>query len=187
MRDFNFFEPYIKETKKTDMKDLIIVGLATVISFIIIVYPIFKYIELRSIQKEVLALDQVLESADNVERINIIDEKKSEVLLLEEEKEVFEKLKERLDEREVISDLLIYEILGRVPGGISFDSLNINDGEIQIKGKTIYKTNIAQMEYNLRNSTYIHNVFIPSITEATNYYDFSIQLKIKDVVTNEAE
>jgi len=187
MRDFNFFEPYIKEPEKIDMKDLIIVGLATVISFLIIVYPIFKYIELRSIQKEVLALDQILESADNVERIKIIDEKKSEILQLEEEKEVFEKLKERLDEREVISDLLIHEILSKVPGGISFDSLNINDGEMEIKGKTTYKTNIAQMEYNLRNSAYIHNVFIPSITEGTNYYYFSMQLKTKDVVTDEIE
>lgn len=187
MRDFNFFQSYIKEPEKTDIKGLIVKGFATIISFVIIIYPIINFFEIRGIQKEIFALSQVIESTDNIEKIKAIDEKKLEILQLKKEKMIFDKLKEKLEEKEIISDLLIYEILWRIPSDISFDSLNINENEIEVQGKTTHKFNIAQMEYNLRNSIYIDEVFIPSIIENNRYYDFTIRFKAKDVATNGIE
>lgn len=54
MRDFNFFQSYIKEPEKTDIKGLIVKGFATIISFVIIIYPIINFLKLEVFKRKFL-------------------------------------------------------------------------------------------------------------------------------------
>ncbi|NLM03587.1 MAG: PilN domain-containing protein [Clostridiales bacterium] len=187
MYDLNFFQPYIKEPEKVNIKDILILSLITIIAFTIILYSILKYSELRAIKKDIFALNQILESQDNINRLNEIDKLNVKLAELESDRKEIEILEKKLTKRDIINDLLIYKILCNIPKDIVFDQLKIDDNVIEIKGRSFYKFNIAQMEYNLRNSVYFDQAFIPSITENNSYYEFTLRFITKDVATDETK
>ncbi|SNR86516.1 type IV pilus assembly protein PilN [Anaerovirgula multivorans] len=187
MRDFNFFEPYLKKTEKTSFYRLIILSLITVVSFIFVFYPVLKYFEVRTLKKEILVLDEILESSENIKRLQVIESNNIQLIELKSEQVFFSNLHDEMKEQKVISDLLIQSILKNVPNGIFFDSLSIANNEIEIHSKATHKFAVAQMEHNLRYSPYFDEVFIPSISENDGYYLFTITFTAKEVTTNAVE
>ncbi|AOY77050.1 PilN domain-containing protein [Clostridium formicaceticum] len=187
MRDFNFFEPYIKEPEKTNSKRLVTLSVLTIVGFMMIFYPVKNFYEVKTLQKEIAALNEVLEAPENIHKLQHIEVLGIELAELKEKQQLFNDLQTSMEEQEIISDLLIQWILQEIPHDIYFDSINVTEDEIQIQSKAPHKFVIAQMEHNLRHSIHFDEVFIPSITENNGYYSFSITFKAKDVTADGVE
>lgn len=187
MRDFNFFEPYLEKPEKTSFHRLIILFLITTVSFIFVFYPILKFFEMRTLKKEILTIDEMLQLSENENKLQVIESNNIQLTELKSEQVFFSNLYDEMKEQKVISDLLIQSILKNVPNGIFFDSLSIANNEIEIHSKATHKFAVAQMEHNLRYSPYFDEVFIPSITENDGYYLFTITFTAKEVTTNGVE
>ncbi len=179
--DFNFFQPYIKEPERTNLKRLAVISAATVIGFAIIIYPIFTYMELRAVEAELLQLKEVVESSENLDRIQAIESKNEQLTVLLADQSFLSEIDGEMQAKEKVNDLLFRELLFNIPDGIYFQTVSVDNQNVAIRGQANERLTIAQMEYQLRQSKSFDQVFVSDITGAEDKYAFSLTFAIKDV------
>lgn len=185
MKDFNFFEPYLFKSRKMNTKRLVTFVFSSILSFIIVIYPLIKSSEIKKLQEEIYAINQAIESPDRISKFRIIEANRMQLNKLKGELEFFKKLQTKMLKEDKISHTLIQSIIEDVPKGIYFDTLTIKDDYIEIQSIATYKASIAQMERNLRNNIAFEEIFISSIIDNNGYYAFTITFKVKDVTDSD--
>ncbi|AKL95279.1 fimbrial assembly family protein PilN [Clostridium aceticum] len=187
MRDLNFFEPYIQQPEKTSSKRLMGLVVLVVVAFIIVFYPVKMLYEVKALQDKVLSFNAVIESPETISKLKVIEQKELQLMELKGKEVLFNSLETKINSQTMTNDLLIQWILQEVPNDVYFDELNITENTVQVQGRASHKFPIAQIEHNLRHSTYFDEVFIPSIAYKDGHYSFSITFKAKDVTADDVE
>lgn len=184
---FNFFQPYIKEPEKTNVKRLAVLSLATVIGFYLVFYPAYLYMQTKSLKNEIASLQQVIESPENLQRVQVIEGKEEHLQTLLMRQEFLHELDLELQSKEKIDDVLFRNLHLTVPDGVYFNTVTLDNQQINISGHAIDRMVIAQMEYNLRQSAYFDQVFVSDIVEAEGQCTFSVTFAMKDVISDDAQ
>ena len=180
MKDFNFFEPYIDKKETSGYGKLILYTVAPVVILGMIVYPLINVFRINFLKKNITTIKTNLESGAIYERLDAIERKKEKVSEMEKKFALLEDADRIIESRDIVNDLLLNKITGKVPKDIFFRSLNLSSGQIQIQGTATNNLAIAQLENNLRSDKDFKDIYIPNISLNEDLYDFSINFALKD-------
>ena len=187
MRDLNFFEPYIEKTEfKIDKKIMYFaLGMFALLSFA--TYSIYNSI---IIKQETIMVENLRTTAENprsLEKVGEIEEKQIEVDEFREAVEKIRYLDESIAKRDIIDEALLDKITSRMPQYLFLTSLGIYNREIQIVGIAKDKLSIAELEKGLEDLEDAEEIFISNISLEEDFYNFTINITLKDVDGNGEE
>jgi Tfp pilus assembly protein PilN len=190
MRDFNFFSPYIDESKQKKDKTILFVVGAGVIAFAIVGTFLWNSISTVKLNKDIKTLNDELNRPDKVEKLRKAEEliKKQEIM-----NKYFDGVKViygSVESINTVSSSLIHSLTSKMPKGISFKAMAIDGQTVQVQGTSNSRTAIAEFQYNLKSLPIISEVSVSSIAggidKSTNgEYTFSLKCTLKDVEKNE--
>lgn len=187
MKDLNFFEIFNKKKTKRSNSDIIIYFSALILLICIFTYYIYNILKINNLTKEVGIFQEQLEIKKSDIRINQILEKEEELKLLQEQYEKINKMDIFLESNNIINEKLVPEISSRVPEDTFLSSIIINSNLISIEGIAKDKKSISDFQYRLSEIELFENVFVPSINQEGNHYNFNIYISPREVQESEYE
>lgn len=187
MKDFNFFEPYLDKGEISGYKILILYAAALVIVLGLIIYPLINAFKINSLKKTVTAMKTDLESSNLYERVGIVEQKIEKVSEMEEKFALLEDADDIIESRDIVNDLLLSKITGKIPKNVFLKSLNLSPEQIQMQGAATNNLAIANLENNLKSDEDFKDIFIPNISLADGLYNFSINFALRDEEVDEIE
>ena len=183
MRDFNFFEHHLKKTKRKEKRHYMIFGTTVLLIIVIVAFPITNFVLSQGLKKDIAHMKSVIEAPENQEKIKRVDEKKILVEEFNKQLPLLENSHVAIQQTKYIDDYLIQDINDAIPRNMSFQSLTINAGSINVMGQAKDRSAVAEFEYNLRALDKFDDLFVPSITlREDGNVDFSMGFKVKDVI-----
>ncbi|TAH61439.1 MAG: hypothetical protein EWM50_06005, partial [Gottschalkiaceae bacterium] len=81
---------------------------------------------------------------------------------------------------DLINEYLLDSITERVPETIFLNSIDLNTNTITIDGISKNKKSISDFEHELGEIESFEEVFIPSIFQQDNYFQFTLNVKLRE-------
>ena len=187
MRDLNFFEPYIEKKEGKMDKKVIAIALAMLALLSFVTFTVYNSIIIRQQDSMVQSLKTTAENPRSVEKVEEISQKEIEVAEFREAVEKIRYLDETLAKRDIIDEALLDKITSRMPENLFLTSLSIYNREIQIVGIARDKLSIAELERGLKDIKDAEEIFISNISLEEDFYNFTINISLKDVDGNGEE
>lgn len=187
MKDLNFFEPYIEKTEFKVDKKLVIFAISVFAFLSIGTYTIYNSVVIKQETRMVHSLKSTAENPMTLEKVGEIQGKELEVNEFRESVEKIRHLDETIAERDIIDESLLETITSRMPEDLFLTSLSVFNREIQIVGIAKDKWSIAELEKGLENLKDLEDIFISNISLQDDYYNFTINITLKDVYGNGEE
>lgn len=206
-QDFNFFEPYVGKHKQE--RDHFVYAVISVTSLIVIFIFCFAWnlVQIKNVQKDNDQLKQIVESSQTKAKLNEVDKLNKKYTVLNKYYGQVYIITKAIDNKSIISSSLIGKIFSQIPKTVSFKSFNLTVGDkgvggtIDIQGVAENRSNIAELEHNLKSVDSIKEVQVSNITEVNNIvesklnvnlnnssaYTFSIKCTLKDVDIDETK
>lgn len=185
MRDTNFFEPYI-DKKEIDFKgkNVIVLVVAGVVVVSLILFPIVNKIRFYRMNKEIVRIDNELNSSQNKIKKDQVETKRQEIAELKEKDKILGLIADDFYKKDNVGDFLVLSITDSMTDGMFLKDVDITDDEVTVSGIAKQKKDIARLERNFRRIAYFKDVFIPSITLNEDYYEFAVNIKINNEEVN---
>ncbi len=181
MRDLNFFEDYIeKEQFKIDKK-LIYFTVSVFIVLSFLTYSLYNYMIIRQETKIVASLKAVAENPETLKNVEKVKEKELEINDFRDAVEKIRLLDSIIESKDIISESLLDSITLKMPEDLFLTSIGINNNEIQLVGMAKDKWSIAAFEKGLDTLDNVEDIFISNISLHEDYYNFNINITLKDV------
>ena len=187
MKDLNFFEPYIENTEfRIDKRTVL---LAIVMFFILSLgtYTVYKSIIIRQEDRIVERLRTTAENPRTLQKVEKIQQKIVDLDEFKKSVEEIRHLDETIEKRNIIDESLLDEITSKMPKDLFLTSLSIVNKEIQIIGISKDKLSIAELEKGFEDFKDLDETFISSIYLEDGFYNFAININLKDVNGNGEE
>ena len=185
MNDLNFFESYIEESEFTIDKKIILYILVLGLSLFFIIFTLFNQLKIKKLSRDVKKLQIVAEDERVNKKIEEIKEKEEEVIKFNESLEKIRILDKNIEEASVIDSYLLNNINYKIPNEVFFTSISMYTDNIQIIGYSKDKWAIAQLGKSLETIEDFHEIFISNISSEELYYNFVLNISLKDVKENE--
>lgn len=187
MKDLNFFENYVEKSEFSIDKRIIIYSAAIILALFIIIYTLSSQIRIRSLSRDIAKLQLTVEDERLNKKIDEIRKKEEEVDKFNETVEKIRTFDGTVEKESIVDTYLLENIVSRMPEDIFFTSISIYTGEIQIVGNAKDKWTIAQFGKNLESIEDFHEVFISNISSEEGYYNFILNIYLKDVNMDNGE
>ena len=187
MKDLNFFENYIEKSELNIDKRLILYFFTMTLAIILLFYTLFNQIKIRQLSRDVKKLQVILEDERINNKMEEIEEKQIEVKEFNESLEMVRILDKGIEEDSVIDSYLLDNITSKMPEDVFFTSISMYSDSIQIVGNSKDKWAIAQLGKNLETIEDFHEIFISNISSEEGYYNFVLNISLKDVNIDEEE
>lgn len=187
MKDLNFFENYVEKSEFSIDKQIIIYSAAIILALFIIIYTLLSQIRIRSLSRDIAKLQLTVEDERLNKKIDEIRKKEEEVDKFNETVEKIKTFDGTVEKESIVDTYLLENIVSRMPEDIFFTSISIYTGEIQIVGNAKDKWTIAQFGKNLESIEDFHEVFISNISSEEGYYNFILNIYLKDVNMDNGE
>lgn len=184
MRDFNFFEPYLKKSeKKASLGKGILIGALTV-SLVVVGASTYQYITINNLKKEIASQDSYLNSREIREKTKEIEDSKKKIKLMEEYRSELSDIRSEMKKTDIIGSYLVDQINSSMPQDLFLETLRLEDNEIEVSGISRQRTSIAELQHNLEQLKEFKGVYVKEIgleDESSTNFRFSLSCKIKDV------
>ena len=187
MNDLNFFESYIEESEFTIDKKIILYILVLGLSLFFIIFTLSNQLKIKKLSRDVKKLQIVAEDERVNKKIEEIKEKEEEVIKFNESLEKIRILDKNIEEASVIDSYLLNNINHKIPNEVFFTSISMYTDNIQIIGYSKDKWAIAQLGKNLETIEDFHEIFISNISSEELYYNFVLNISLKDVNEDEQD
>ena len=181
MKDLNFFEPYIEKRKFNIDKRLIYYSMAILLVVFLAFYSISNQIKIRRISRDIAKLRLTVEDEKINKKVEEISRKEDEVNEFKESLDKIKLLDEVVEENDIIDDYLLESITSRMPEDVFFTSISIYTDNIQIVGISKDKWAIAELGKSLESIEKFKEIFISNISSEEEYYNFTLNINLKDV------
>jgi len=178
MRDFNFFEPYIKVQTKPKRNIIILVVLAALTLAVLVYYQYLLISHANDIQAEIDEINSFLTSSDTTTKITKIEGMQTKLESLQMAYTDLNTVTQEIETSSQLDDMLLEQINAQLPANTFLSEVAYKDAILTIKGYSTEFSNISQFAYNLRNSGGITDVLIPTIFDNNGNYEFSITAKM---------
>lgn len=178
MRDFNFFDPYLKTQAKPNTNRIILVVLAALLLSLMVYYQFMLLNKAKDIKANIDEIQTYVQSSDTTTKLAIVDQKQKE---LERLQGIFANVgiaTMQIELTDYLDDMLIEQINAQLPENAFLSELTISNNVITIRGYSIEYPVIAQFAYNLRESGGLSNILIPSINENNGNFEFTINANV---------
>lgn len=187
MQDLNFFEGYIEKSELTVNKRLILYSIATIMVIILVFYTFYNQIKIKRLSRDVNKLQEILEDERINKKIEEIREKQIDLAKSNESLDSIRILDESIEEDSIIDSYLLDNISLKLPEEVFITSISMYSDKIQIIGNSKDKWAIAQLGKGLETIEDFNEVFISKISSEEGYFNFILNISIKDVNIDEEE
>ena len=181
MRDLNFFEPYIEKSDFKFDKKIILFAAAMFAILSFVSYSLYNSIIIR---QEIRMVENLKSTAENPRTLNKVEEIEEKEIEVSEFREAVVKIRfldETIAEKDIIDQALLDKITSRMPADLFLTSLSIYNREIQIVGISKEKLSIAELEKGLEDIEDAEEIFISNISLEEDFYNFTININLRDV------
>lgn len=180
MNDLNFFQSYNLKRERKFNKDYLFYGIMGLVIIGIMFYGLFNMMKIKKISKEVAILKQQLEISKSNPKIIEILEKEAKIEELTEKFKHLKSMDDYINSNDLINEYLLDSITERVPETIFLNSIDLNTNTITIDGISKNKKSISDFEHELGEIESFEEVFIPSIFQKDNYFQFTLNVKLRE-------
>ncbi len=173
MRDFNFFDPYIKVQGKPNQSRIVIILLCGLLLAMVVFYQLMLINKANNLESDIAEIDAYINSSSVIEKVAIVDAKQIEADSLRVVYANVAAVSSTIEMNDTLDDMLIEQVNAQLPEGAFISDLSSSNQVLTIKGYSLEYKNIAQFAYNLRESG-LYNIMIPSITESNGNFLYTI-------------
>jgi len=184
MRDFNFFDSYIKVQGRPKQSWIVIIILCALLLSLIVFYQFLLINKARSLEADIAEIDAYLGSSNVKGKVSAVDAKQMEADSLRAIYASVSTVSANIELNDTLDDMLVEQVNAQLPEGAFMTDLSSSNQMLTIKGYSLEYKNIAQFAYNLRESG-LQNILIPSITESNGSYIYTITAGVNAEVTYE--
>ncbi|MCF6465635.1 PilN domain-containing protein [Clostridium sp. Cult2] len=181
MKDLNFFESYIEKSEFRIDKQWIYYSVAILLIFFIIFYSLFNQIKIRKMSKDISKLKSILEDSRINKRVEEIELKEKELNQYKESLDRIKLVDESVEDNSIIDDYLLDTITSRMPEDVFFTSISIYTDHMELVGISGDKWSVANLGKSLESVEEFKEIFISSISKEDKYYNFILNINLKDV------
>ncbi|MZK51675.1 PilN domain-containing protein [Clostridium beijerinckii] len=185
MRDINFFKPYLGRNKEKINLKKYIYGTSTIVIIAIVGTLGYNTFKLFSLNNSIKGYNEKLSDSKMAEKLKNAEDINKQITILKEYDIALNDVAVSVKSRDNVSATLLNDISSTVPSEVSFQSLNISDNTILIKGLATDRTAIAELKHNLSALSNMHDVYVNSISigksSTETEYSFDIKCVLKDV------
>lgn len=185
MRDINFFKPYLGKNKEKINLKKYIYGTSAIVVIAIVGTLGYNTFKLFSLNNSINDYNEKLSDPKMAQQLKDADDINKQITILKEYDTALTDVAVSVKSRDNVSAALLNDISSTVPSEVSFQSLNISDNTILIKGVSTDRTAIAELKHNLNALSNMHDVYVNSISRTNSSteteYSFDIKCVLKDV------
>lgn len=184
MKDINFFESYIERRQFQIDKKWIYYSVAILLILLITFNTLVNQIKIRSISRDIVKLKSILEDDRISKKVEDIKEKEKEVKEYKESLGKLKSLDKMVEDNSIIDDYLLDSITSRMSKDLFLTSISIYTDHLELIGISDNKWSIAELGKSLESITDFQDIFISSISKEEQYYNFIINISLKEVNLN---
>lgn len=175
MRDFNFFEPYIGESKRNNINFICSIIIPSLVGlFIVITFGLNKIYEYK-LKSEMTQYDTELKAKGY--EIEKVDEQEKKLSILNRYYEEVSKVQSDIESKDDIDYKCIHDMKGAMPKELSLYSIEMKEGLVTVTGRAKSRENIAELQKNLKALEYFEEVSMYKIEEIKTGEEFSFMMK----------
>ena len=185
MKDLNFFEPYIEKKEFKIDREVIMFFVSIIFVFSIIIYSISNQVKISRLTKKDSKLKGQVENQNIIEKVEDLQSQENDINYLKGKIEHLNMVDEYIVESDMINEYLLQTITSRTPENIFLNSVDIDTSSISIQGTSRDKYSIAEFEHSIKNTEGFIETFISNIYLDNGYYNFSLNIKLRDEDDND--
>ena len=185
MRDFNFFDPYIKVQAKPKSNIIIFVVLLAFILSLLLYFQLMMLKSAKDLNDDIAEIDTYITSSETMAKLQEVTNKQAEFDALQLTYTNLVAMTMEIEMSDNLDDMLFEQINAKLPEGAFLAEVTTTNQILTIKGYSLEYGNIAQFAYNLHEDGNLFNILIPSITENNGSYMFTITASLGLEVSNE--
>lgn len=175
MRDFNFFEPYIGESKKSNIHFICSIVIPSLVGlFIIITFSVNKIEEYKLKSDITQYNDEIKAKGYEIEKV---DEQEKKINILNKYYDEISKVQEDIETKDDVDYKCIHDIKSALPKELSLFSIEMKDELVTVTGRAPSRENIAELQNNLRGLKYFEEISMYKIEEIKAGEEFNFMLK----------
>ena len=180
MTDMNFFAPYQGQKKEEKNKNIYVYSLAGFLSVAIVGTLAWNTTNILVLNSKIKEYNTKLEDTVVKEKLSKWEEisKKSDILTKYDNG--IDEIMAALESREVVSTDLLNKLSSSLPSQVTFNSININNKEINIQAVSTSRVAIGEVEHNLKKLNNVQDVYIGGIA-GNEIFTFDVKCLLKDV------
>ena len=181
MKDLNFFEPYI-EKREFKFDKIFLLYLLLAISVMTMAFlGIYNQITISKLSNQVAERSAIANNPETVAKVEEIKALEAEMTIFRDEVNKVISLDKNIEENDKIDNDLLAEIRSKMPADTFLKSLSVIDKDINISGVSKDSYSIAEFAKGLDLMNDTESIFISNITNNEEFYDFQLNLRLKDV------
>lgn len=185
MFDVNFFEPYIEKREFKFNKMILLYGLLLLCLVGVVAIGTYNQFQIVMLQSQVKDRREVAENRQTVNKYNEIKELENEMSVFRKEVVNIIEMDKNIAKTDIISEDLISEIKSKMPADLFMTNFNAIGRDIQISGIAKNRNSIAEFSKGLGFIKDVESVFISSINNVEDNYNFVLNTTFKDVNIDE--
>jgi Tfp pilus assembly protein PilN len=187
MKDLNFFEPYIEKIDFKANKRIIYYASVMLLVLFLIFNIAYNQIRIKQLTGEVEILRTTAEDKKIIKRVEEIKNRNEKVNVFKETVDKIKKLDRTIEDSNIVDNYLLNTITSKIPEDLFFTSMSLYNDSIQIIGISKDKISIAELEKGLDAIKDFKEIFVSNISSQEDYYNFTINVTLKDVSINGEE
>jgi Tfp pilus assembly protein PilN len=181
MKDLNFFEPYIEKHEFAFTRIIFLYLLLAICICAISIYGIHNQMKINELNKQVQDRRTVIEDSNTIKKVNEIKKLEIELNNFKNEVNNMIEIDMSIESNNKVNEKLLKEIRNKMPSELFLTSFSAFENEIQISGISKDTYSVAEFEKGLGLIKDMDSVFISNISNTENYFNFELNLTLKDV------
>lgn len=181
MRDLNFFESYIEKREFKFQKNHLLYGLLILSIVGILGYSLANQLKIGNLNADIDERKKVAENPVTVKKVEEIKALETQVNTFRDEVNKIIQLDQSIEAKDVIGEDLLKQIRSKMPRDLFLSNISIYERDIQISGIARDTYSIAEFVKGLEIMEESESIFISSINSIEDYYNFALNLTLKDV------
>lgn len=183
MKDLNFFKPYEGKRKAKSNFKVYVYGAIAIAAIVIIGTCAFDTYKIYTLNKSIEDYNNKLAASEIQDKLKEAESVNKEMKTLKEYDSALMNVGTAVKDRDNVSETLLTDICSTIPSEISFQSLNVTDNIITIKGTSKDRSEIAELKHNLSSLSRMQDVYVNSINSSASEdeYTFDVKCVLKDV------
>lgn len=180
MTDMNFFAPYQGQKKEEKNKNIYVYSLAGFLSVAIVGTLAWNTTNIIILNSKIKEYNTKLEDTVVKEKLAKWEEISKKGDILAKYDNGINEIMVALESREVVSTDLLNKLSSSLPSQVTFNSININNKEINIQAVSTSRVAIGEVEHNLKKLNNVQDVYIGGIA-GDEIFTFDVKCLLKDV------
>ena len=181
MRDLNFFESYVEKREFKFQKNHLLYGLLILSIVGILGYSLANQLKIGNLNADIVERKEVAENPVTVKKVEEIKALETQVNTFRDEVNKIIQLDQSIEAKDVIGEDLLKQIRSKMPRDLFLSNISIYERDIQISGIARDTYSIAEFVKGLEIMEESESIFISSINSIEDYYNFALNLTLKDV------